>query len=187
MVSRYCDHLPWYRIEGIYAGLGVKISRQTLCNWGGMAADASQLVVKETARSVFADGKVQIDETSINYLVPGHGQTKTGCLWVAHNAQRKETLFTWHTSRAAACLESLVPAEFRGASSATATVRMRASHKARRGADASIWQVVWPTCGASFLRHRRKAQTRNGCSARCSSFIKSKHACARHAPARRKF
>ena len=114
MVSRYRDHLPWYRIEGIYAGLGVKISRQTLCNWGGMAADASQLVVKEIARSVFADGKVQIDETSINYLVPGHGQTKTGCLWVAHNAQRKETLFTWHTSRAAACLESLVPAEFRG-------------------------------------------------------------------------
>lgn len=114
MVSRYRDHLPWYRIEGIYAGLGVGISRQTLCNWSGMAADASQLVVKEIAQSVFADGCVQIDETPIDYLVPGHGQTKTGYLWVAHNPQRQETLFTWHTSRATACLESLVPTDFRG-------------------------------------------------------------------------
>lgn len=31
-VSRYRDHLPWYRLESIYAGLGVIISRQTLGN-----------------------------------------------------------------------------------------------------------------------------------------------------------
>jgi transposase len=114
MVSRYRDHLPWYRLEGIYAGLGVAISRQSLCNWSGMAADASRLVVEEIKAGVFADGYVQIDETPIEYLVPGNGQTRTGYLWVVHNPQRREALFTWHTSRAAACLHSIVPPTFQG-------------------------------------------------------------------------
>lgn len=64
MVSRYRDHLPWYRLERIYAGLGVEISRQTLCNWSGMAADAVQLVSEQIKREVFADGYVQIDALS---------------------------------------------------------------------------------------------------------------------------
>jgi transposase len=114
MVSRYRDHLPWYRLEGIYAGLGVSISRQTLCNWSGMAADAVQLVVKEIRHDVFADGYVQIDETPVEYLVPGHGQTKTGYLWAVSNLQRGEVFFQWHTSRAATCLQELVPQEFAG-------------------------------------------------------------------------
>jgi transposase len=113
-VSRYRDHLPWYRIENIYAGLGVSISRQNLGNWSGMAADAVQLVIKAVGHSVFADGYVQIDETPVEYLSPGNGQTKTGYLWVAHNPQRGEVLFQWHASRATACLESLVPDDFAG-------------------------------------------------------------------------
>ncbi len=72
-VSRYRDHLPWYRLENIYAGLGVSISRQTLGNWSGMAADAVQLVIKEIRHSVFAGEHVQIDETPIEYLGPGDG------------------------------------------------------------------------------------------------------------------
>ena len=113
-VSRYRDHLPWYRIEAIYAGLGVIISRQNLCNWSGMAADAVQLVIKEIRQSVFADGHVQLDETPVEYLVPGNGRTKTGYLWVAHNPACGEVLFQWHPSRAALCLESLVPRDFEG-------------------------------------------------------------------------
>jgi transposase len=113
-VSRYRDHLPWYRLQGIYAALGVEIARQNLCNWSGMAAGACALVVKEIGRGVFADGYVQIDETPIEYLVPGNGQTKTGYLWAVNNPQRSQVLFVWHTSRATACLESIVPREFAG-------------------------------------------------------------------------
>lgn len=113
-VSRYRDHLPWYRLQGIYAGLGVEIPRQNLCNWAGMAAQASGLVLKEIGRSVFEDGCVQIDETPVEYLVPGNGQTKIGYLWAVNNPQRSQVLFVWHTSRAAACLESIVPRDFEG-------------------------------------------------------------------------
>lgn len=112
--SRYRDHLPWYRIERIYAGLGVLISRQNLCNWSGMAADALPLVLKEIRQGVFSQGYVQIDETPVEYLAPGHGRTKTGYLWVAHSPQRDEVWFQWHASRASFCLESMVPEDFAG-------------------------------------------------------------------------
>jgi transposase len=114
MVSRYRDHLPWHRLEQIYAGLGAPLSRQTLCNWSGMAADAVQLVVKEIGQSVFAGGCVQIDETPIEYLSPGHGKTKNGYLWVAHSPAAKATVFHWRTGRAAQCLHEIVPESFRG-------------------------------------------------------------------------
>ncbi len=114
MVARYRDHLPWHRLESIYAGLGVPVSRQTLCNWSGMAADAVQLVLKEIRQDVFAGGYVQIDETPIEYLVPGNGQTKMGYLWTVSHPQREQLFFQWHTSRAAACLQELVPQQFAG-------------------------------------------------------------------------
>lgn len=114
MVSRYRDHLPWHRLEQIYAGLGVALSRQTLCNWSGMAADAMQLVVKEIGKEVFSGGCVQIDETPVEYLAPGHGKTKNGYLWVAHNPAAKATVFHWRTGRATACLHEIVPEGFKG-------------------------------------------------------------------------
>lgn len=114
MVSRYRDHLPWYRLERIYSGLGVEISRQTLCNWSGMAADAVQLVNEQIKREVFADGYVQIDETPVDYLVPGNGKAKTGYLWVAHNPARGISHFEWHTSRSSQSLQQMVPQEYRG-------------------------------------------------------------------------
>ncbi len=114
MVSRYRDHLPWHRLEQIYAGLGVPLSRQTLCNWSGMAADAVQLVVKAVGDDVFSGGYVQMDETPIEYLSPGNGKTKNGYLWVAHNPASKATIFHWRTGRAASCLHEIVPEGFRG-------------------------------------------------------------------------
>ena len=114
MVSRYRDHLPWHRLEQIYAGLGVEISRQTLSNWSGMAADAAGLVVREIGETVFSGGYVQIDETPVEYLSPGHGKTKIGYLWVAHNPAVKAVIFHWRTGRAATCLHEIVPEEFKG-------------------------------------------------------------------------
>jgi transposase len=114
MVSRYRDHLPWHRLERIYAGLGVELSRQTLCNWSGMAAGAVQLVFKQTAEEVFSGEYVQMDETPVEYLCPGNGKTKNGYLWVVHNPATRISVFHWRTSRAAQCLHEIVPAGFKG-------------------------------------------------------------------------
>ena len=113
--NRFELHLPYYRIEQMYERAGVPIPRQTLCGWSGMAHDACALIMKAIKREVFADGYVQIDETPVKYQDPERqGVCGTGYLWVVHNPVRNISLFEWHTGRAAACLESLVPPEFTG-------------------------------------------------------------------------
>jgi len=52
-------------------------------------------------------------QTPIEYLVPGNGQTKLGYLWICARPGG-DAVFTWHTSRAAACLENIIPSGFRG-------------------------------------------------------------------------
>ena len=113
--NRFELHLPFYRIEQMYARRGVPISRQTLCGWAGMAHDASRLIIEAIQREVFADGYVQSDETPVKYQDPERqGVCGTGYLWVIHNPVRKVSLFVWRTGRGAACLEDIVPADFSG-------------------------------------------------------------------------
>ncbi len=48
--NRFELHLPYYRIEQMYALQGVVIPRQTLCGWTSMAHDASTLIMKTIKR-----------------------------------------------------------------------------------------------------------------------------------------
>ena len=38
IVSKYCDHLPLHRQEQRWKGLGVELSRSTLCDWVSQCA-----------------------------------------------------------------------------------------------------------------------------------------------------
>ena len=49
----------------------------------GLAADWLRPVYEEIRTGVMAGGYLQIDETPIRYLSPGHGQTKLGYFWTA--------------------------------------------------------------------------------------------------------
>jgi transposase len=114
VVSKYCDHLPLYRQESIYwTRHQVWLPRQTMAQWVGLAADWLKPIYQEIRQSVLQGGYVQVDETPIRYLEPGHGQTKLGYLWTC-SAPRGDVVFHWETSRAAACLEKIIPVDFRG-------------------------------------------------------------------------
>lgn len=115
LTQRFELHLPYYRVEQMYARAGVPISRQTLCGWSGMCADAVSLIMAATKREVFADGYVQCDETPVKYQDPQReGVCGTGYLWVFYNPVRNLSYFAWRTGRGAACLEDIVPPEFTG-------------------------------------------------------------------------
>jgi transposase len=114
VVSKYCDHTPLYRQESIYwTRHQIWISRQRMAQWMGLAAEWLRMIYHHIREEVFADGYVQVDETPIRYLAPGHGQTKLGYLWTC-NRPRREVVYFWQTSRAAACLEKIIPLEFQG-------------------------------------------------------------------------
>ena len=115
LTQRFELHLPYYRIERMYERQGVPLSRQTLCGWAGMCADACGLIVEAIKRDVFADGYAQADETPVKYQDPGReGVCGTGYLWVFHNPLRNVSLFAWRTSRGAESLEDIVPKGFSG-------------------------------------------------------------------------
>ncbi|OYW28514.1 MAG: transposase, partial [Chthoniobacter sp. 12-60-6] len=114
IVAKYCDHLPLYRQEQIYATRhGIAIPRQSMARWLGLAADWLRPIYEHIHTGVMAGGYVQVDETPVEYLSPGNGQTKQGYLW-ACKRPGADVSFTWATSRAAHCLEHIIPADFTG-------------------------------------------------------------------------
>jgi transposase len=114
LTAKYCDHLPLYRQESIYRSRhGVALSRQLMAQWVGVAADWLGLIYKEMRSDVMSDGYVQVDETPIRYLAPGHGKTKTGYFWTIHRPGG-DVVFDWQTSRAAECLQKIIPHDFCG-------------------------------------------------------------------------
>jgi len=114
LVAKYCDHLPLYRQEKIYARRhGVNLSRQTMARWVELAADWLQPIYREIKSGVLSGGYVQVDETPVDYLDPGRGKTGQGYLWVCA-APHGDAVFHWETSRAAACLGNVLPVDFSG-------------------------------------------------------------------------
>lgn len=114
IVAKYCDHLPLYRQEQIYATRhDITIPRQSMARWLGLAADWLRPLYEHIHTGVMAGGYVQIDETPVEYLRPGNGATKQGYLWTCKRPGG-DVSFTWATSRAAHCLERIIPADFAG-------------------------------------------------------------------------
>jgi transposase len=66
LVSKYCDHLPLYRQEQIYAQRhGLNLPRQTLARWVELAANWLTPIYEQIRAGVLAGRYVQIDETPI--------------------------------------------------------------------------------------------------------------------------
>jgi transposase len=114
LVSKYCDHLPLYRQEQIFQQrYHLNLPRQTLARWVELAADWLTPVYEQIRTGVLAGGYVQMDETPIQYLEPGHGKTRQGYLWTG-SRPGGDVFYAWHTSRAAACLDTILPVGFKG-------------------------------------------------------------------------
>lgn len=114
LVSKYCDHLPLYRLEAIFAQRHkLNVPRQSMARWVELAADWLLPIYKQIRTGVLGGGYVQIDETPIEYLEPGHGRTRQGYFWTC-SRPAGGVFYCWHTSRAAACLEEIVPLDFTG-------------------------------------------------------------------------
>jgi transposase len=114
IVGKYCDHLPLYRQESIFLNRhGVSLPRQSMARWMGLCADWLRPIYDAMAKEILSGGYVQVDETPVSYLSPGHGQTKLGYLWTTCRP-RGDVFFHWEVSRAAECLKNIIPVDFTG-------------------------------------------------------------------------
>jgi transposase len=80
VVSKYVDHLPLHRLEGIFAREGLNLPRSTLCGWVADVATALTPIGDQLRREIVAADYLQTDDTSITVLDERGGSFK-GRIW----------------------------------------------------------------------------------------------------------
>jgi transposase len=81
VISRFCDHLPYYRQEQINARSGVHTPRSTLAAWAGQTGAQLMPLYEAHRQFVLSSRVVHADETPIGLLDPGGGKTKKAYMW----------------------------------------------------------------------------------------------------------
>ncbi|MFG6515782.1 IS66 family transposase [Sulfitobacter sp. TB366] len=111
LVSKFADHLPFYRQSQILARSGIQVDRSTLADWAGTAAFHLGPVVDWLTEHLKSSGKLFMDETTAPVLDPGRGRTKTGYFWALARDDRgwggedpPGVVFTYHPVNGGAIL-----------------------------------------------------------------------------------
>lgn len=81
LVSRFVDHIPYYRQETINARSDVHTPRSTLASWSGAGGTALDPLCEALRSFVLSSAIVQADETPVAMLDPGAGKTKRAYIW----------------------------------------------------------------------------------------------------------
>lgn len=81
LISRFVDHLPYYRQEPINARSGVHTPRSTLATWGGAGGAALEPLYELHRRFILSCRVLHADETPLPLLDPGAGKTKKAYVW----------------------------------------------------------------------------------------------------------
>jgi len=83
ITSKYADHLPLNRLEGILKRHNVDINVSTMCDWVGNCADLLEPLVKRMHEKILSSPKINTDDTSIPVKSKSRkGSTYNGYLWV---------------------------------------------------------------------------------------------------------
>lgn len=81
LVSRFVDHVPYYRQEQINARSGVHTPRSTLASWAGAGGAALEPLYAALCQFVLTAKALHADETPVAMLDPGAGKTKKAYVW----------------------------------------------------------------------------------------------------------
>jgi transposase len=82
ITSKYGDHLPLYRLEGIFRRQGLELSRKTMCDWMAISAELLEPIYKRMHQLVLQSKVIGTDDTTVPVLDPTLGKTRTGRLWL---------------------------------------------------------------------------------------------------------
>lgn len=81
LISRFVDHLPYYRQEPINARSGVHTPRSTLATWAGAGGAALEPLYEAHRRFILGCRVLHADETPVPLLEPGAGKTRKAYIW----------------------------------------------------------------------------------------------------------
>ncbi len=88
MIDKYCDNMPLYRQAKRFEREGIKLDRQTLCNWVGKVCFLFEPLYHHILADILGSPVIFGDETTVPVLEPGLGRTKTGYFWTYARDER---------------------------------------------------------------------------------------------------
>lgn len=98
ITSKYCDHLPLYRLEQIFERQGLNIPRSTQCNWIRDSAVLLEAIVLEMKAQILASDVIHTDDTYIPVQDKNRTQVRKGYLW-PHIDRSNNVFFDYTTAR----------------------------------------------------------------------------------------
>ncbi len=100
-VSKFIDHLPYYRLVKIFKRDGMTIPESTITGWFAKTCKLLEPLYELLAQKLSQTDYVQIDESPMPVLSKDNpGSTHKGYMWVSHLPKEKVVLFTYDPSRA---------------------------------------------------------------------------------------
>ncbi|MBW2742439.1 MAG: IS66 family transposase [Deltaproteobacteria bacterium] len=82
IVSKFADHLPLYRQDGIFEREGVTIPRATQTSWLMQVYESIKPLEETLRKAVFESDVLFTDDTPIPMQVKGNGKLRKARLWV---------------------------------------------------------------------------------------------------------
>jgi transposase len=99
-VSKFADHCPLYRQEGMLARSGLDLWRSTMCGWMLGCAELLAPLTEMMRREVLASTVVQSDDTTVPTLGLVKGKAKDARLWAfVGDRLHRYAVFDYTTSR----------------------------------------------------------------------------------------
>lgn len=100
IVSRFCDHLPYYRLERILGRHGIELARSTQSDIAAQAALALLPLHKLAIEDLPASRVIHTDDTPVDVLEPRSGKTREGRFWVyLGDAAHPQVVFDYTPNR----------------------------------------------------------------------------------------
>lgn len=137
VVSKYVDHLPLHRLEGIFAREGIDLARTTLGDWVADVATALTPIGEQLREEIIAASYLQTDDTSVTVLDERRGSFK-GRLWAYLDPLGQQVVFEATTTHARDGPDAFL-ATFRGGLQADAYTGYDALYESGRVVEIGCW------------------------------------------------
>lgn len=101
LVSKFCDAIPFYRQEKLFARIGVELSRATFCNWSRIAYDGCVRLLDLMWDDVLHSPLVGMDETSVQVMNEiNRKNTTKSYMWVFRGGGKQPVImFKYNPTR----------------------------------------------------------------------------------------
>ncbi len=111
LTAKFCDGLPFYRIEKILFRMGIELSRQTMSRWAIKIAEQCRILINILREELLSGPLIGIDETTLQVLKePGRKPKTKSYMWVYRGGikDRPVILYEYRKTRSGSFLKDML-------------------------------------------------------------------------------